>query len=64
MEEEFGIFPIITEITYRKVMNLGNYETEAVEVKASVEDGQDSIAVFNYLRQWSKDRLATKAREF
>lgn len=57
MDKDFGVFPIITEITYRRVKNIGNYETETVEAKAFVEDGQPASAVFDYLRQWTLDRL-------
>jgi hypothetical protein len=40
----------ITEISYQRVKNLGNYETERVEMVAEVNEGEDVNTVYTYLR--------------
>ncbi|HCF26957.1 MAG TPA: hypothetical protein DEV81_07050 [Cyanobacteria bacterium UBA11049] len=47
----------ITKITYRALKSKGNYENEAFEASADVEDWEDPIATAESLRQWVEQRL-------
>ncbi len=40
----------ITQITYRRLKNLGNYESEAVEMTGTVERGDSIVDVFHALK--------------
>ena len=47
----------ITAVSYRRLKNLGNYENEAVEATALVEDWEDSAQTLDALRSWVEDQL-------
>lgn len=47
----------VTEISYRRVQNLGNYETETIEVKVSVPADEDPEDVFDNMKKWAKYQL-------
>jgi len=46
----------ITQVSYRRVFNLGNYETATVELVAEVQEGEDAIECI--------DGLALKAHQW
>jgi len=46
----------ITQVSYRRVFNLGNYETATVELVAVVQEGEDAIECI--------DQLALKAHKW
>jgi len=54
----------ITEVSYRRIFNLGNYESVAVALTAAVNDGEQTQTVINALAaealKWRK-RKARKA---
>ena len=41
----------ITTITYQTVKNLGNYNTERLEMSATLEEDEDPIEAANHLRR-------------
>ena len=47
---------IITEVSYRRIFNLGNYESVTVALTAAVNDGEEIQEVI--------DALATEALEW
>ena len=55
----------ITQVTYRRVYNLGNYQTAAVELVALLDAGEDEQKALHQLADkcnaWQKDREARKA---
>jgi hypothetical protein len=52
----------VTHVVYRRKFNLGNYETEDVEVGAEVEDGESPTEVLDKLKDWVLEGfLATHA---
>jgi hypothetical protein len=44
-------------ITFRKVKNLGNYETEALEVSVELHIDEDEEEAFYNLRDWVYRKL-------
>jgi DNA repair ATPase RecN len=44
-------------VSYSALKNLGNYENEKVHAVATVEEGQDPIAVLNLLKDWVNTQL-------
>ncbi len=53
----------VTTVTYRRIKNLGNYQSETVELTAEVEQGEDYKEVFDKLRQTALEKLEY-GREF
>lgn len=57
--------PKITQVTYRRVFNLGNYETAAIELTAAVNEGEvtrtviDSLAAEALAWKQGKERQAS-----
>ena len=47
----------VTTVTYRRVSNLGNYETEALEVEAIVDEFEEPAEVVAQLRAFVDDQL-------
>lgn len=47
----------ISQITYRRVFNLGNYETEAVEVTALVHFSEQPENVLEQLKSWTTEQF-------
>lgn len=47
----------ISQITYSKVFNLGNYETETIEVTALVHFSEQAEEVYHQLRDWTVERF-------
>lgn len=47
----------IRTITYQRVHNLGNYESERLEMVADLEDDEEAIEVFDQLKQLTIDAL-------
>jgi hypothetical protein len=47
----------ITEIKYQRVKNLGNYETERVEMVAIVDENDDPKFVFEWLKMIVEQNL-------
>lgn len=47
----------ITTITYRRVKNLGNYESEALEATAEIDDTEVAYEAHENLRLWVLKRL-------
>lgn len=47
----------ITEIKYQRVKNLGNYETERVEMTGAVNENEPSDIVFRVLKQLTEKYL-------
>lgn len=50
----------ITAVSYRRLKNLGNYENEAIEATALVEDWEDSVQTLDALRSWVEDQLGIR----
>lgn len=50
----------IKEISYRRLVNLGNYETAAIEVKAELNEGDDPDEVFASLKEFSDEKISKK----
>ncbi len=50
----------ITQVTYRRVANLGNYETAAMEAIAAVNEGDDPAETMSALKKWVEDRVKPK----
>ena len=50
----------VTEIAYRRIFNLGNYESAQVEFRAAVSAGEDPKAVIDQLaaeaKAWRKSK--------
>lgn len=53
----------IKEISYRRVRNLGNFETETIEMKAEVDDSEDPIDVFSELKFKTSRLLGFRAKK-
>jgi len=49
----------VVQVTFRRKFNLGNYETEDVELVATVKEGQDPIEVLAKL-----DKYTVKYRQY
>lgn len=47
----------VLTVTYRRVHNLGKYETETLEVQAEVEPGEDPSTAYQKLRLFVHDQL-------
>ncbi len=47
----------ITQIEYRRLVNLGNYENETLATTATVEEHEDPSKVFALLREWTNEQL-------
>lgn len=54
--------PKITQISYSRLNNLGNYENERIEVTASVGEKQSANAVLEYLEGWVSRQLLLRSR--
>lgn len=52
----------ITTITYRRVLNLGKYETETLEVQAEIEEGDDPAVVFEEVKAFVHQQLGIEPR--
>lgn len=53
----------IETIKYMRVKNLGNYETERIEVSAKVPDGKTPEEVYQNLKSWVHLKLETGEHE-
>ena len=53
----------ITDVHYRRVFNLGNYETVTVELTAAVNDGEDTQSVIDALAAEALEWRKRKAQE-
>lgn len=53
----------ITEIRYQRVKNLGNYETERVEMVATLNEGDDPHFVFRWLQSEVEIKLGLREKE-
>ena len=42
----------IQTISYKRVKNLGNYQSESLEASAEVEESEDPLKAFSDLRAW------------
>lgn len=47
----------ISQITYRRVFNLGNYESETIEVTALVHFSESAETVYAELKQWTTEQF-------
>lgn len=47
----------ISKVTYQRVKNLGNYETERVEVEVQLNEGEDANAAFNAAKKYVNGKL-------
>ncbi|HEX7762728.1 MAG TPA: hypothetical protein VF433_03865 [Cellvibrio sp.] len=47
----------ISQITYRRVFSLGNYETETIEVTALVHFSESAEKVYAELRDWTIEQF-------
>jgi hypothetical protein len=52
----------ITQVSYRRVANLGNYETVHVEAVAAVNEGEDATGVMTALKEWVEAQAKPKPR--
>jgi hypothetical protein len=52
----------ITQVSYRRVANLGNYETLHVEAVAAVNEGEDATGVMAALKEWVETQAKPKPR--
>jgi hypothetical protein len=41
---------IITEITYKRIKNLGNYENETLEITAEIKEGENYLEAIDRIR--------------
>jgi chromosome segregation ATPase len=48
-------------ITYQRIKNLGNYESERIEISAELEDGDDKDEAMAQLRSWVGRQLSLRA---
>jgi hypothetical protein len=48
---------VITEITYKRIKNLGNYENETLEVTAEIKEGENYLEVIDRIRYDVADTL-------
>jgi len=53
----------ITDVHYRRVFNLGNYETVTVELTAAVNDGEDTQSAIDALAAEALEWRKRKAQE-
>jgi len=51
---------IIKEISFRRIFNLGNYETMGIELKASINENENIIDVLNQLEKTCNDYRRNK----
>lgn len=51
----------ITTITYKRTVNMGNYENKSLEATTQVEEDEDPSEASDLLRSWVINEL-TKAR--
>ena len=51
----------ITEFTYGRVKNLGNYETERMEITCTVDEKEDAAELFKLARGFVRKQLNLKA---
>lgn len=47
----------ITEISYTRTINLGNYESVRVGGTADVDEGEDADVILEMLKDWAYGRL-------
>jgi CO dehydrogenase/acetyl-CoA synthase gamma subunit (corrinoid Fe-S protein) len=47
----------IKELSYRRVHNLGNYETEALEVIAVVNETDDPEKIYDAMKRFTENKL-------
>lgn len=47
----------IKTLTYRRIKNLGNYQSETIEVTAELDEADDLTEKFEQLRTWTLTRL-------
>lgn len=47
----------ISQITYRRTFNLGNYETETIEVTALVHFSESADKVYAELKEWTTEQF-------
>lgn len=47
----------IETVKYMRVVNLGNYETERIEVSGKVPEGKTPEEVFHNLKAWVNQKL-------
>lgn len=47
----------VTEISYRRIRNLGNYENESVEITVALNEGEDAKEAFAAARTWTHRAL-------
>ncbi len=45
---------IVTQVTYRRLFNLGNYESTAIDLTATVDPGETTEQVVGQLRDQAK----------
>ncbi len=50
----------ITQIEYRRLVNLGNYENETLATTATVDEQEDPAKVFALLREWTNEQLTKR----
>jgi hypothetical protein len=48
---------VITEITYKRIKNLGNYENDTLEVTAEIKEGENYLEVIDRIRHDVADTL-------
>lgn len=54
----------ISQISYRRVANLGNYETATLEVTLALNEGESPDDAFLRAKEWVEDKLGKRrARE-
>lgn len=46
----------IKTISYRRVFNRGNYQSEAIEITVEVEEGQNPDEVMAEAKQWVEEQ--------
>lgn len=47
----------IKEMSYRRIINLGNYETASLEVKISLDEKEDPDETFETLKGFVENKL-------
>ena len=52
----------ITTITYSRTVNLGNYESEKLEVTVEIHEGADHALEFEDLKRWVCGKLGVDER--
>lgn len=51
----------ITSLTYRRVRNLGNYQSEALDATADLAPAETPEEALDALRDWVHERLGLRA---